>query len=68
MIVIVTSLKTLALVACRFLAAWAISERKNIAGHPMPGMIGPLVHLSSRPDLEVTRIADALPDVLRAGS
>ena len=34
----------------------------------MPGMIGPLVQLSSRPDLEVTRMADALSDVLRAGS
>ena len=34
----------------------------------MPGMIAPLVHLSSRPDLEVTRMADALSDVLRAGS
>jgi len=34
----------------------------------MPGMIAPLVHLSSRPDLEVTRLADALSDVLRAGS
>ena len=26
----------------------------------MPGMIAPLVHLSSRPDLEVTRMADGL--------
>jgi len=34
----------------------------------MPGMIGPLVQLSSRPDLEVTPMADALSDVLRAGS
>jgi hypothetical protein len=34
----------------------------------MPGMIGPLVQLSSRPDLEVTRMANALSDVLRAGS
>ena len=32
----------------------------------MPGMIAPLVHLFSRPD--VTRMADALSDVLRAGS
>ena len=29
----------------------------------MPGMIAPLVHLSGRPDLEVTRLADALSDV-----
>ncbi len=34
----------------------------------MPGMIAPLVQLSSRPDLEVTPMADALSDVLRAGS
>jgi hypothetical protein len=34
----------------------------------MPGMIGPLVQLSSRPALELARMADALSDVLRAGS
>ena len=34
----------------------------------MPGMIAPLVHLSSRPDLEMTRLADALSDGMRAGS
>ena len=26
----------------------------------MPGMIAPLVYLSGRPDLEVTRVADGL--------
>ena len=32
----------------------------------MPGMIAPLVHLSGRPDLEVTRLADTLSDFLHS--